>query len=301
MTRLSVLAPAKLNLGLEVLRKRPDGFHEIRTVMQTIALYDRISIDLDDPDFRVVFPDGATAFPDNIVPRAARLLAERSEIEPRGVLTLEKRIPAAAGLGGASSDAAATLRLCAEAWEIPSETVHLAEIAAELGSDVPFFLSGGTAFVHGRGEIVESIDPLPPGFVVVAVPAIHIERKTPTLYRSLTPSDFSDGTRIDRLVSNLVGREAIAPPMLANAFSRPLLDIAPGIKRIQHAFRVADAPFIALSGAGPAHYTIVHDRKTADTLAATIRANLSDDTFIDICDTIQTLPAMIRATTPVGA
>lgn len=156
---LAVRCPAKVNLALRVLGRRVDGFHELDTVFQAIDLWDEIEIR---PSEQLEFhcDDPRLADPhSNLVPRAARRLAEAAGIaRPSGALRLRKGIPVEAGLGGGSSDAAGALVLCARFWGCDGERRRLARIAAELGADVPFFLWGGTARGGGRGD---RIRPLP--------------------------------------------------------------------------------------------------------------------------------------------
>src|SRR5204862_4450846 len=147
-------APAKINRELRVGARRPDGFHEIRSRFCTIDLADRLEIeDADGLEITcagIPVPEGDS----NLVARAATGLAEELGIAPRARIRLEKRIPAGAGLGGGSADAAVTLRLLSRLWDAPLSAGGLSKVAARVGSDVPFFLHGGEADVTGRGERV---------------------------------------------------------------------------------------------------------------------------------------------------
>ena len=152
------LAPAKINLSLEVLNRRPDGFHEVMTVMQTIGLADKIYIKpAADLQFDCNQPE--LVVEDNLVWRAALLMHELcGEEQQRGAdLYLEKVIPIKAGLGGGSSDAATTMMALNQLWEMNLDDDRLVELAAQLGSDVPFFIKGGTALAEGRGERLETL------------------------------------------------------------------------------------------------------------------------------------------------
>ncbi|MFL5242392.1 MAG: 4-(cytidine 5'-diphospho)-2-C-methyl-D-erythritol kinase [Gemmataceae bacterium] len=171
---LIVRTPAKVNLFLEVLAKRPDGYHEIATLMVTVSLFDTLQF-RDDPSGSLAMtcthPDLSTG-PDNLVMRAAQVLKRHSGNSRGAAIRLEKRIPLAAGLAGGSSDAAATLLGLNRLWQLGLPTSQLAQLAGELGSDIPFFFSGPAAWCTGRGEIVE---PLPIGrplfLVLVSLPA----------------------------------------------------------------------------------------------------------------------------------
>ena len=147
------LARAKVNLFLRVLRRREDGFHEIETLMVPIALHDSIEIEPAN-SFQFHCNEGELAGDDNLVVRAARLFFFETNRKPKVRLTLQKRIPHGAGLGGGSSDAAATLRALNRFFDAAIPNEKLQELAAQLGSDVPFFLDSGAAICSGRGEVV---------------------------------------------------------------------------------------------------------------------------------------------------
>jgi 4-diphosphocytidyl-2-C-methyl-D-erythritol kinase len=153
---MRILAPAKINLSLRVLSRRPDGFHEIKTLIAPISLYDKIDIERQNRwiDFTCDDPTLSTG-DDNLVVRAAKLFFERTKLKSGVSIKLEKKIPHGAGLGGGSSDAAATLRGLNELFEAKLSRKELAESATEIGSDVPFFLFESAALCKGRGEIVE--------------------------------------------------------------------------------------------------------------------------------------------------
>jgi len=156
--RLTCLAPAKVNRELRVGELRPDGYHQILSRIVSIDLADRLHAEpADGLEFSCDDP-AVPAGDGNLVVRAARLLAARAGVPPRARLRLEKNVPMGGGLGGGSADAAAALVALATLWELPAGAVPLAELAAELGSDVPFFLSGGEADVAGRGERVAPLE-----------------------------------------------------------------------------------------------------------------------------------------------
>lgn len=155
---MQVLAPAKINLSLKVLGKRPDGFHEIETVIAPISLHDKVEIEKQNRwiDFSCDDPTLSNA-DDNLVVRAAKLFLEQAGIKGGLSIKLEKRIPHGAGLGGGSSDAAATLCALNELFKTKLSPEDLAGLATRIGSDVPFFLFESAAVCRGRGEIVEPI------------------------------------------------------------------------------------------------------------------------------------------------
>ena len=273
--RVEVAAPAKLNLGLEVVGRRPDGFHDLVTIFQAVSLADRLTL-APAPEIRLLCEDSALRGPDNLALRALVRLREQMGTASGATLHLDKHIPVAAGLGGASSDAAAALLAARRLWGAPASEENLAELAAELGSDVPFFLRGGTALATGRGERLEPL-PTPAGiwFVVVS-PAVVVPRKTATLYAALTRDDFSDGARVKQQAARLRAGLPLAPDLLVNAFARPLSELRPELAELPNLMRAAGAPAVALSGAGPSHYALLDDadaaRDVADRLAARLGA-----------------------------
>lgn len=153
---MQVLAPAKINLSLRVLGKRPDGFHEIETLISPISLYDTIDLEKQNRwiDFSCDDPTLSTG-DDNLVVRAAKLFLEHAKIKSGVSIKLQKKIPHGAGLGGGSSDAAATLRALNQLFEAKLSREELASLGSQIGSDVSFFLFESAAVCKGRGEIVE--------------------------------------------------------------------------------------------------------------------------------------------------
>ena len=181
--RLTAEAPAKINRELRVGRIREDGFHEVLSRMVSIDLADRLTAETAD---MLAFTCDDPAVPlgrENLVVRAAELLAARAGVAPRARLHLEKRSPMGGGLGGGSADAAVTLLLLSRLWDCGRAVrAALPELAASLGSDVPFFLTGGEAEVSGRGEIVRSVDDGPPTALLLLVPPFPVP--TAAVYRA---------------------------------------------------------------------------------------------------------------------
>ncbi|HPZ40916.1 MAG: 4-(cytidine 5'-diphospho)-2-C-methyl-D-erythritol kinase [Dethiobacteria bacterium] len=191
---LTIKAPAKINLGLTVLRRRPDGYHDLSSVMQQISLADTIRLEPQrEPGCSFYCSEPSLAGKDNLVCRAAALLVERAALGaslPGVKISLYKHIPAAAGLGGGSSDAAAALKALNVFWKLALSMEQLVEIGALLGSDIPYCLRGGTALVGGGGEKVTSLPALPFYWVILALPA-GITLSTAQVYSMLEPVQFS--------------------------------------------------------------------------------------------------------------
>ena len=196
-------APAKINLFLEVLGKRPDGYHDIATLMLAICWYDTLIFKEESAGHLTLAcnrPDLSIG-PDNLVVRAARLLQAKSDGRRGAAIRLVKRIPLAAGLGGGSSDAAATLAGLNRLWRLGLVKEELHSLAAELGSDVPFFLDGSAAWCTGRGEKVEPISVGRPLDLVMVCPAFGLS--TAVVYRQVeAPAAPRDGAAIRKAVAN---------------------------------------------------------------------------------------------------
>jgi len=208
MTHTLVLqAPAKINLSLEVLGRRADGFHDLVSIMQTVTLCDTLHFS-DSPDVVMSCSDPHLQTEDNLVLKAARLVRRHFGVSQGCFIELEKRIPAAAGLGGGSSDAAATLLALAEMWQLPATRDELHALAEELGSDVPFFLYGGTCLVEGRGEQVTPLPDAPVAWylLIKAPPGVS----TAGVFRRLPSQAWSDGTITRGLADRMrTGRVAL--------------------------------------------------------------------------------------------
>lgn len=260
---LKLEAPAKLNLTLEVLGRRSDGYHDISSIVQTISLCDYLTLEgsremafhCDQPGWRLDM---------SLVPRAANLLREGAGYAGGAVVHLAKRIPLKSGLGGDSSDAAACLRGLNRLWRLgipPGELVHL---ASRLGSDVPFFIFGGTAMVQGRGELVSPLPPLGRMWVVLLSPPVsRPESKTATLYSRLREEHFTDGRRADAVVTLLTQGESIGQENLFNVFESVAYDVFAGLDRYRAAFLEAGAASVHLAGSGPALFSLHQEKAGA--------------------------------------
>jgi 4-diphosphocytidyl-2-C-methyl-D-erythritol kinase len=282
---LEVLAPAKLNLFLEILGKRSDGFHEIETLMYPIGLYDTLVFG-DDPDGQVNLtcqqaagegsgspaPSAAEALPagaDNLVVRAVELIRRRLGVTKGARLRLIKRIPLAAGLAGGSSDAAAALFAANRVWRLGLTREELAALAAELGSDIPFFLHGGPAVCRGRGEIIEPTHGLGELHFVVARPPAGLS--TADVYRACRPSD--QAKRVGGLIGALRrGSLAGAAGCLHNGLQAAAESLSPWIARLSREFGWLDFLGHRMSGSGTSYFGLCRHARHARRLAALLRA-----------------------------
>ena len=287
-------APAKLNLFLELLGRREDGFHDLETLMVPIRLADSVSFLPTRPDSQnsagEIRLDVRTCWPvqsrlensaiplgrENIVVRALELLRQRSGSELGAQVELVKRIPAAAGLGGGSSDAAAALKLANRGWRINWSAERLAEVAAEIGSDVPFFLSTGAAICRGRGERVERLPRIPPVHFVVVKPLADLN--TGDVYRahaglSQQPLSTNAGNeQLSNLITGLVagcGRDL--GRWMRNQLQKAASSLSPWVDKLRMNFDQLDFVGHQLSGSGSAYFGVCRHAQHARRLANILR------------------------------
>ena len=261
---MQLKAYAKINLTLEVLVTRDDGYHQVATVLQTIDLADELTFE-PAGDLTVHYDDPGISPEEDLVLRAGRRLQEATKTERGAFVTVKKRIPVAAGLGGGSSDAAAALQGLDLLWGLGLPRSTLRSIAAELGSDVPFFLHGGTALAEGRGERITPLPPLPSAWVVLTTPSIRTPAKTATLYGRLTPAMFTDGSRTDSLVRGLGSGDSLSQGHLFNVFDKVARHAFPGLAGFETRFEEAGAA-VHLCGSGPSLFTLVSGPEEGATL-----------------------------------
>ena len=261
---LTILAPAKINLTLEVLAKRRDGFHEICSVIQTINLCDSLHFQLSQTiEFECDLPNWIPE--DSLVSKAISLLQEDTRCAKGATIEINKRIPLMSGLGGDSSDAAAILRGLNKLWGLSLSQEKLLELAARLGSDVAFFLYGGTALVTGRGEVVAPLLSLPHMWVLVMmIPVPRLPGKTERLYASLNVSHYTDGQITEKLVEKLREGREFAPSLLFNTFENVVFDHFSQLSECREHFVKVGATDIHLAGSGPALFTLVKDKAQAE-------------------------------------
>jgi 4-diphosphocytidyl-2-C-methyl-D-erythritol kinase len=251
---LEVPAFAKINLTLEVLGRRDDGYHEVRTILQTIDLADWLDIQ-PAPTLLVECDDTSLNGEANLVWRAAVALAQSQGIEPKARIFIRKGIPAGMGLGGGSSDAASALVALNRLWGLYLSVEDLAQVAADVGSDVPFFLWGGTALAEGRGERITPLPPLAPVPVLLICPKETMPGKTARLYSRLTPAHYSDGGTTCRALKTLRAGQSVADS-ICNVFEEVAFREFPGLGQLYRRVEGLSAARPHLSGAGPALFCL---------------------------------------------
>ena len=269
---VTLQAFAKVNLTLEVVGKRSDGYHELRSVVQCISLADTVTlheasagISLRTCGYEV--PSGS----DNLCYQAAEAFI-KSVGEPPGLdIDLVKRIPAGRGLGGGSSDAAAVLWGLSELSSRPPTAELLHQLAAELGSDVPLFMTGGTLLMKGRGDIVQPLPVLPPKPIfVIAWPALGVS--TTEAYGLVAAEDFTDGAYTQALVERIEAGESLHDTDLYNCFQRPVLAHWPVVAKIHERLAKVLGGDALLAGSGSAGLALASDRETAHSVADDMQA-----------------------------
>lgn len=268
---LTVLAPAKLNLTLEVLKERQDGFHEIRSVLQTINLCDSLRFYLSEEI--ELSSDRTDWIPGmSLVSRASNLLREVTGYTGGVTIEIKKRIPWLSGLGGDSSDAAAILRGLNRLWGLRLPQKKLLALAAQLSSDVSFFLFGGTALAESRGEIITPLPSLPRTWIVLMVPPVSRKPgKTKQLYSNLNTAHYTEGGITDRFVSSLVEGEELVSANIFNVFDKVALTNFAGLDSYREQFLRTGAPDVHLAGSGPALFTLLKDRDQAEKIYRNLR------------------------------
>jgi 4-diphosphocytidyl-2-C-methyl-D-erythritol kinase len=243
-------APAKVNLVLEILEKRKDGYHEIRTIFQSIALFDSLRFEINSRGIKVGSDDPSLPLDEgNTVYKAAKALNDLSGGRHGADIFIEKKIPQKGGLGGGSSDAAATLFALNRLWEIDLPQSELAEIAARIGSDVPFFLSGGTALGTGRGEEIHPLPDAPFAWLVLGFPEKGVSTKE--AYEKID-SQLTEGASPRRIMAAVekILAGSFTEEDLVNHFEKAILESDGEILFYRDRLLEAGARKVLLSGSG---------------------------------------------------
>ena len=267
MASLRIEAPAKVNLYLHVTGRRADGYHLLDSLVAFAQIGDTLDIEeADELTLVNTGPFGAVLDPgpDNLVLRAARSLAAETGVRAGAKLTLTKRVPVAAGLGGGSADAAATLEGLADLWDLDVDDEDLARLGVDLGADVPVCLYGHPAYISGIGETIEAAPRLPETHLVLANPGTPV--LTAAVYKAqggrFTPAArFADAPADARALAALLARRD-------NGLARAALEIAPVIAEVIAALADADDCLLArLCGSGPTCYGIFPDARATEAAA----------------------------------
>lgn len=274
---LKYKAYAKVNLALEVLGLRPDGYHEVQTVLQTVSLADELTFQL--AEGLSVSTDHPAVPNDerNLVLRAGQALQQKFGLHRGARVAIKKRIPVGGGLGGGSSDAACALVALSRLWGLSPSSNELKEIAGTLGSDVPFFLRGGTCLGKGRGELLEPLSPLPPCFLALAFPGFGVS--TAWAYKNLKDQGSGALTKkgecIKIIVSFLKSSDLVGVTRsLFNRLEGAVFPAYPKLAALKEAFLRVGAGGALLSGSGSTVYGLFEEQRREEALASEIESML---------------------------
>ena len=297
MGTITVTAPAKVNLHLEVLGLRSDGFHELAMVMQSIELADRLhftttadarlTLACDDPSLSIAG--------DNLVLQAAELLRQRSGFPELGAsIRLEKRIPIGAGLAGGSSDGAAALVGLNALWGLGHSSTALEQLAAELGSDMPFCVAGGSQFCFGRGEVLEPMPPAQDALAVLLVKDPRVSVSTPWAYKRCREQNgdrylqgeqaFEQRREALRLASWTRPLRAAAPPPLRNDLQPVVESETVAVQLALRLLRTLKEPLaVAMSGSGPSCFALFTDLEACEQAQALLAERFAEAGLLSWC------------------
>jgi len=254
-------AYAKINFFLDILHKRDDGYHEIRTILQTISLYDEISFCENPSDINLICDGLHIPTEKNLVYKTILKIRKETGCKKGVNVKLIKKIPSGAGLGGGSSDAASTIKGLNKLWHLGLCYEEMSEIGKNIGSDVPFFIKGGTALAEGRGEILKSFLPTPELFVVVVKPEISIS--TPWAYGQwkYNSKEFSD---FEGFIKSFNENSFINKNMLFNSFESIVVNYYPEIGHIKERFKELGISDNLLSGSGSSVFGLTGNPEIAE-------------------------------------
>ncbi|HWQ29952.1 MAG TPA: 4-(cytidine 5'-diphospho)-2-C-methyl-D-erythritol kinase, partial [Negativicutes bacterium] len=256
-------AAAKINLAIDVLRKRPDGYHDVSMIMQSVALYDTITVRALKGEIRVTSnSDNIPADETNIAYKAAEYLKIKYNVKEGVLINIEKTIPVAAGLAGGSADAALTLRLLNKAWNLKLSKSELLDAGKKLGSDVPFCLQGGTALAEGLGEKLTTLSGIPDCLILLAKPAVSIS--TREVYQGLVLEEFKERPDIKGMIKCIDkgDLEGIAGNM-RNVLETVTIKKCPQIVELKEKLLKYGALGSMMSGSGPTVFGIFKDSASA--------------------------------------
>lgn len=269
---VSVKAPAKINLTLDALYKRQDGYHELEMVMTTVDLFDRIDL-FEKESSSITLESSSGLVPQderNLAYRAAVLLREKIGIK-RGIhIRIDKHIPVAAGLAGGSSDAAATLRGLNRVWGLGLSDEELAAIGAEIGSDVPFCVYSGTAIARGRGEILTPLPPPPPCWVVLAKPGHGVS--TADVFGRLKVDEIAEHPETEQMAEALRKRDYDhMVRLLGNVLEPVTMEMHEDVGKIKKKMKEFGADGVLMSGSGPTVFALIRQESRARRIVNSLR------------------------------
>ncbi len=283
MTRIVQKAPAKINLTLDILGKRPDGYHEVAMVMHSLALADSVTIESRADGQITLSITGNAKLPtdnSNLAWRAARLFLDAADKHNFGVnLTITKTIPVAAGLAGGSADAAAVLKGMNEMFGNIFSVTDLCHLGEQIGSDIPFCIMGGTMLSTGRGEILRRLPNLPPFYVVLAKPPIEVSTKWAYAnYDAHPAAAHPDNAAMEAALSASDAKKIVG--LLCNVLESVTIGKHPVIAEYKKMLISCGMQAALMSGSGPTVFSLTADRTTAQKTAEFMRQNTEAEVIL---------------------
>lgn len=272
MDSIQLKAMGKINLGLDVVRRRPDGYHEVKMVMQTVNLYDKVGITIEDePGIRIT--SNLSFLPtneNNIVYKAAAMLMEQFSIEKGVSISLEKHIPVAAGMAGGSTDGAAVLYGMNRLFSLGLGKRRLMELGLKLGADVPYCLLRGTALSEGIGEVLTSLPSMPDCWILIAKPPVSVSTKF--VYENLHLETLDHHPDIDGIVRAIRDKDLLGMcRRLENVLETVTVKRHPEIQKIKEFMKERGAINALMSGSGPTVFGIFSDERETRSACEALR------------------------------
>lgn len=270
---IAALSPAKINLCLEVLGVRGDGYHDIHSLAIGVGLYDRLTFHYPNPmGLSVNSSDPTLHTESNLAARAALLVARRAGCDPQVHVEMEKRIPLGAGLGGGSSDAATSMKACNDLWRAGLSISDLARLAAELGSDVPLFFHLPVVEMAGRGESVATVELAWRGFVLLIFPGVHVS--TADVYKAWRKDDCQISGPISYDSFRSLTRAEDLHDRMENHLEQAVYRVCPRVKEVQDALVSLGLHRVRVTGSGSAMFRLFDEEDQARHAAGSIQRNL---------------------------
>ena len=284
MKKIVINAMAKINLGLDVLRRRENGYHDVKMIMQTVDIYDTLEF-VKRKDDQIIIKVDAMELPtdeNNLIYKATKLLFEKRQINAGVEITLTKRIPIAAGMAGGSTDAAAALVGINRLFELGFSIEELKEIGVKIGADVPYCIEGGTALSEGIGEILTKLPDAPDCFVVVAKPEISVSTKY--VYENLHANELKYHPDIDGMVEAIKNQDLDGVcRRMENVLETVTEQKYPIISEIKSLLKEAGAENALMSGSGPTVFAIFKEEEAAKNALEKVReSGLAKQSFVTV-------------------
>lgn len=279
MDNYSIQTRAKINLTLDIISKRPDGYHNVAMIMQSISLCDTLHFRLISKGIKLHCDNEKLPTDrENIVYKAAELLTNRFQVKDGIEISIEKRIPFAAGLAGGSTNAAGALIALNKLWNLDLKKDQLMELGGQLGADVPFCMLGGTALAEGIGDQLTKLNDLPPFYITMVKPQMQIS--TPWAYHLIDVKEIEDHPdNLGMIEAINCGSKEIIPLKLGNVFEGPIFKKYPELAHIKEKFKELKAMGQSMSGSGPTIFAL-YDNEYQAQKARDVLSKDYEDVFV---------------------